>query len=176
MSDAMQNMIEASLHQSLEMGEMDAEIARLQEAIAKIRGEVSELLAASDADTMLMRDMDRELTRTKASLGRAVEALLKAEWSAINYEEARQYCPVCGGSKTEGHYQTCIIGDVLSDPDGEQANAQWVAMRECAEAACRWSHESGCQMPHANVWDEFRAAVVNYEDTLRCLKEVQKDA
>ncbi len=91
-----------------------------EQEIARLKGEVSELLAASDADTMLIRNMDRELTSTKASLGRAEGerntlryALTLAEWSKEATDRER-FCPICGAGVEEGHDDQCELKAALA--------------------------------------------------------------
>ncbi len=191
MSEAMQNMIEASLHRSLEMGEMEVEIATLraslgqaEQAIAEMRGE-----RGCNCESLLSRESDNISLR--ASLGRAVEAVEADQtlWQAAN---ACDLCdPLVGLYCEEKHQAEFDRVDqlkraVLSDPEGQRANQEWVAMREVCEVAVAYLGAQdrnlmaaivtvgGGQKKEAKARAlEMQACREALQDALRRLKEVQ---
>ncbi len=140
-----------------------AEIARLKEVIAEMCGDRPcncETLAYAETEVISLR----------ASLGQAIEALE----AALNDFHREGDIP-----------SVLLIRAVLSDPEGERANVEWVAMRECVEAlrpfAALYDPDwaplltsmgaSMCVHPKVRVTDMQRA-----HDSLRRLEEVRKDA
>ncbi len=150
-----------------------AEIARLTEALAEMRGE-----RACNCETLAYAET--EVISLRAALGKALEAL-----KAIN--NARKECLQCDFDCRDDCEHTAfwrhqakadeLIPAVLSDPEGERANAQWVAMRECAEVLRRIDGtstlcECGLVGDSCVAHTHLNAA----HAALRCLKEVQENA